>query len=223
MDIEEYSSLYESLSKIVGEKLPDLSMPSKFRNGLPTKDALVLVYLFKHMGKPISKSELTSVVRAFHPETNDVQQARHLGKQKGFYIISSTRGDLGIAAGVSSYSLKTLESAYPGFSVSRRSGELDFEALKLEYENRCATCGSPEGQRNFLNRSQITKLEEGHIDPRKPLDMNNCIPQCSICNRAYRDWFIFDDKGRVRDVNPESPRWRDRLRSDDDGWENLAK
>ena len=44
--------------------------------------------------KEVSKQELTDFIRQFYPETNDVQQARHLSKQKGYNIISGTRGDI---------------------------------------------------------------------------------------------------------------------------------
>ena len=50
-----------------------------------TKDALTLVYLAQDYPKTraISKSELTGFIRYYFPEVNDVQQARHLGAQKG--------------------------------------------------------------------------------------------------------------------------------------------
>jgi hypothetical protein len=29
------------------------------------------------------------------------------------------------------------------------------------------------------------------------------IPQCEECNRAYKDWFVFDNEGRVKTIaNP---------------------
>jgi len=32
---------------------------------------------------------------------------------------------------------------------------------------------------------------------------DNIIPQCQFCNRAYRNFWIFDNKGRVRNIaNP---------------------
>ena len=35
------------------------------------------------------------------------------------------------------------------------------------------------------------------MDPSKQLTDINCIPQCTICNKAFRDWWIFDSTGRV--------------------------
>lgn len=67
------------------------------KSGKFTKDALTLCYLAQNYPntKAISKNDLTSFVRQFYPDTTDVQQARHLAKQKGYYIISGTRGDIG--------------------------------------------------------------------------------------------------------------------------------
>ena len=52
-----------------------------------TKDALVLVYLYLKYKKIVSKDELTSFIQQYYPQTNDVQQARHLAQQKGWYIL----------------------------------------------------------------------------------------------------------------------------------------
>jgi hypothetical protein len=35
------------------------------------------------------------------------------------------------------------------------------------------------------------------MDPNKPLVAGNIIPQCQICNRAYKNYWVFDKKGRV--------------------------
>lgn len=58
-----------------------------------TKDALVLVYLAYDYPKTriVSKEELTKFVRSFYPATNDVQQARHLGAQAGWWIVAGGR------------------------------------------------------------------------------------------------------------------------------------
>lgn len=33
------------------------------------------------------------------------------------------------------------------------------------------------------------------------LSIDNTIPQCDFCNRASRDYFVFDNKGRVEKIN----------------------
>ena len=58
------------------------------KKGKYTKDALTLVYLAQGYPdtKVISKKELTEFIQKFYPDVLDVQQARHLGAQKGWFI-----------------------------------------------------------------------------------------------------------------------------------------
>ena len=51
-----------------------------------------------------------------------------------------------------------------------------------------------------LYPASITLLQQGHKDPSLPLTLNNTIPQCQFCNRASRNYFIFDNKGRVEKI-----------------------
>ena len=200
---------------VAGVRLPNLGPQSK-----PTKDAIVLATLCKYIRVPVSKLELTAVVRTYYPETSDVQQARHLSRQKGFFIISGQRGDGEYFAGVKvpsgAYCLVSLEEPYPqfdGISGPRSArGGADFQELKQKFDYRCATCGSKEGEPSFLNRAKTTVLQEGHMDPTKPLELENMIPQCDECNRAYKDKFIFDGNGRTSDINIGSAFWRKRYR-----------
>ncbi len=199
---EEIRIIYE-LVRVYWEKhLKDrgVKLPHLIKNGKYTKDGLVLVYLAKDYPKtrPVSKAELTQFIRSLYPDTNDVQQARHLARQKGWYIISSTRGNhLEIKIPKDSYLLVSLEEPYPGWTPHRKVGisDKDFERLKKIYNYRCATCGSEEGKPNLKNPRRITKLQRAHIDPKD--ESKGYIPQCDECNRAYRDWFVFDKLGRV--------------------------
>lgn len=150
VDIKEgYSSIVEYHNKYLKDK--GVLLPSLERNGTFTKDALVLVYLSHNYPntKVVTKKELTDFIRKYYPETNDVQQARHLGSQKGWYIISGTRKDnSSIKLKNGEYKLVSLTECYPGFTKARRVfGETDdyFEQLKEEYDYCCATCGSKEG------------------------------------------------------------------------------
>lgn len=178
-------------------------LPNLRRDGKFTKDALVLTYLAQ--GYPntvkVSKDELTDFIRRYDPSVNDVQQARHLAAQKGWYILSGTRKDnesLGLKAG--EYWLKNLTEHYPGFTHERReflAGDDYFESLKKQYDYRCATCGSKEGEPHRYWKNTITVLQKGHMNPSKPLEPGNIIPQCEKCNRADRNYWIYDEKGRV--------------------------
>lgn len=188
-----------------------VSLPSLRRDGKFTKDALVLTYLAQ--GYPntskVTKDELTDFIRQYYPEVNDVQQARHLGQQKGFYILSGTRKDnesLALGLLPKEYWLKTLELHYPGFTHERREykeGSDYFESLKQKYGYRCATCGSKEGEPNLRYPNTKTVLQMGHMDPSKPLKEGNIIPQCEKCNRPDRNYWVYDSKGRVTGIANE--------------------
>lgn len=193
--IEGYHKQYLSNK---GVKLPRLLSKGKF-----TKDALTLVYLCRNYPntKVVDKSELTAFIRKHYPDTNDVQQARHLAAQKGWYIASGTRKDnISLQLKPSEYKVITLEQSYPGFTHERRSyaeGDDFFEQLKKEYDYRCATCGSKEGEPHRYWKSTTTVLQKGHMDPTKPLEEGNIIPQCEKCNRPDRNYWVYDKKGRV--------------------------
>jgi len=192
--IEKYYNVY---LKSVGVKMPNLKTKGNF-----TKDTLVLTYLARGYPKTriVSKKDLTEYIRKYYPSVSDVQQARHLGKQKGWYILSGTRGDMGEKVPKGSYKLVSLEQPYPGFSPDFRSDapeEKFWQELKQKYGNSCSTCGSVEGQPNRNNKSVRTSLDKGHKDPTKPLGKNNIIPQCQICNRADKNNWVYDNKGRV--------------------------
>lgn len=99
--------------------------------------------------------------------------------------------------------LKTISEPYPSFKTLKRTETLNdstWDDLKKMYNYRCATCGSKEGDLNFLYPASTTHLQQGHKDPSKPLDLNNTIPQCPFCNRASRNYFVFDNKGRVEKI-----------------------
>ena len=181
-----------------GVKLPELKHAGKY-----TKDALALVYLAE--GYPntsiVSKTELTEFIKSFYPKTNDVQQGRHLGAQNGWFILSGTRNDnYSLKLKPGEYKLHSLKKPYPGYSPKRReytANEDNWEKLKAAYDYRCACCGSKENEPHRYWKNTLTKLEKGHKDPRKPLKAGNIIPQCGKCNRPDRNYWIYDNKGRV--------------------------
>jgi hypothetical protein len=187
----------------------DITLPKLERNGNYVKDSLALVYLAKDYPntKVVSKEELTSFFKIFYPDTNDVQQARHLSRQKGWYILSGQRGDItkeNIPSG--SYKLVTLEEVYPGFNSHRITTFTDdfWTDLKNVYNNRCASCGSKENEKNFINPSSTTQLQKGHMNPELPLEQGNIIPQCQECNRGDRNRWIYDERGRVVGITKEA-------------------
>lgn len=191
--IKQYHGKY---LKKFGVKLPKLHNG----DGKFTMNALVLIYL--SLGYPktqiVSKTELTNFVRNYYPEVNDVQQARHLGAQDGWWIVAGGRDNIVLDVKKGSYQLFTLEQPYPDFKKGHRiTNTGNFEKLKTQYGYRCATCGSREGEPHFHWSGTKTVLQKAHKDPNKPLESGNIIPQCQKCNRADRNRWVYDEKGRV--------------------------
>ena len=196
-NIESYHVKY---LKKLGVKIPGLYNSNKEF----TKDALVLVYLAYEYPKTriVTKSELTNFIRTYYPNVTDVQQARHLGAQKGWWIVAGGRDNIVLSLKSGEYQLYTLEQSYPSFKNDHRLVEIDSWAeIKVHYNLRCATCGSQENQPNLHWRETKTKLQKGHMDPKKPLIRGNIIPQCQKCNQADRDRWVYDEKGRVIKIN----------------------
>lgn len=194
---------HEKFLRRFGVKLPKLHDAQEDF----TKDALVLIYL--SLGypktKPVSKTELTHFVRSFYPDTPDVQQARHLGAQAGWYIVAGGRDNIVVSLKRGWYQLYTLEKPYPAFTQGHRVAETgDFSKLKRQYGFRCATCGSEEGKPHLHWPATKTKLQKAHMNPILPLVAGNLLPQCQKCNRADRNRWVYDAKGRVVKVaNPK--------------------
>ena len=201
----ELSNFHEKYLKKYGVKLAKLKNKGKY-----TKDALVLIYLYAHFQEPVSKEDLTNFLAQYGERPNDVQQARHLGQQKGWYVISGQRGDkectdFNVRSG--EYSLISVKSHYPNFTELKRTSNLsddEWELIKKSYNYRCATCGSVEGELNIHYPNKITRLQKGHKNPNKELTYNNIIPQCDECNMQDRNNFEYNDKGRVIKIaNPK--------------------
>lgn len=187
---------HERFLKRFGVKMPKLHNADETF----TKDALVLVYLSRGYPKTtsVSKTELTHFIRSFYPDTPDVQQARHLGAQSGWWIVAGGRDNIVASLPRGWYQLHTLEKPYPSFHLGHRiTGTADWALLKKQYGFRCATCGSEEGEPHLHWPATKTKIQISHKDPNKPLAAGNIIPQCQKCNRADRNRWVYDDKGRV--------------------------
>ncbi len=187
---------HEKYLKKLNVKLPKL----KDNNGKYTNNALVLVYL--SLGYPktkvVSKTEITQFIRKYYPDVNDVQQPRHLGAQDGWWIIAGGRDNIVLKVPKGAYQLYTLEEPYPDFKKGHRlSDTSNWEEIKASYGFRCATCGSQEGMPHLHWSGTKTILQKSHKDPNKPLVAGNIIPQCQKCNRADRNRWVYDDKGRV--------------------------
>jgi hypothetical protein len=183
-----------------------VKLPKKGSSG-----ALHLIFLKKHEGKLVHKDTISTFVNSVNPNAGKDQQVRHLSA-KGWYILNKgdklIREDKTVQSGF--HMLVTTESPKPNFlwRAYKRAGRVsaqNFEQLKVVYDFRCATCGSLEGKPHFLDQNQRTKLQQGHMDPHKQLTLDNSIPQCQICNQAYKDDFVFNIKGRIIAVASAGP------------------
>lgn len=107
---------YNEYLKKYGVQLPKL----KDKKGNYTKDALVLVYLARFYPNTVvvTKKELTQFIRKYYPDVNDVQQARHLGAQKGWFISAGGRDNVHVK-NKGEYKLISLEKPYPNFTHHR--------------------------------------------------------------------------------------------------------
>lgn len=184
-------------------KKHDVKLPNLFHSERYTLNALALVYFYRNMGNIVSKNDLTSFFRLMGFNPNDVQQGRHLANTSGWYIVSRTRGDLeAINRNLSNgdYMLISVTEPYPSYKSKKRIVDISdtsWEEIKNKYNYQCASCGSIEGEPNRFYPSTITELQKGHMDPSKLLNPGNIIPQCSKCNRPDRNYFIYDEFGRV--------------------------
>jgi len=168
---------------------------------------LQIVFLYKYAKCLVHKDAVSAFVRQYIPTAALDQQVRHLGSQLGWYVLN--RGnkipdtDESVPSGYNY--LVSIEIPNPkiiALAVKRagRVSARNFSELKIAYSNKCATCGIEEGKQD-PRTGGIVSLQQGHMDPRKPLTLSNTIPQCAYCNQTYLDYFCFNEHGRVISVN----------------------
>ena len=168
---------------------------------------LQLIFLYKHIHCFVHKDMVSEFVRKYKPNAALDQQVRHLGTQLLWYVLNKSAKvpdrDEKVPSGYNY--LVSIETPNPKAVATalKRSGRLaaqNFEDLKIVYGCKCATCGIEEGKKDIRNEL-IVSLQQGHMNPRKPLTLDNTIPQCQYCNQQYLDYFCFNEHGRVVAVN----------------------
>lgn len=162
----------------------------------------ILMHAFKHhKGEWLHKDFIGEITVGLLPRLGRDQQVRHL-KRDGWNVESrGARGE---------HRITDPYRPHPDYvnAQQRRISQItatDFEELKAKTGHRCLTCGAIEGEPNPRYGGDPVILQQGHRDPEKALTMDNIIPQCQYCNRGYRDYFTFDEKGRVRAVASIEP------------------
>ena len=155
---------------------------------------LQLIYLRARMGEACEKNDVGRFVQVYVPGASLDQQVRHW-KRDGWNV--QGRG------GVDGSGRKLPASHYcliPGISpefMSQRTRDLgrvavtDWESLKDLYEHKCGVCGAAN-----------VPLEQGHLDPRKELTIDNMIPICNSCNLWQLNRFVLNENGRPVAVLP---------------------
>lgn len=168
---------------------------------------LQLIFLYNYAKRLVHKDAVSAFVRKYYPDAALDQQVRHLGSQYGWYVLNKGNPipDTGEKVPSGYNYLVSIETPNPKIIAValKRAGRLaarNFEELKIAYGNKCATCGIAEGIRDIRDNT-IVSLQQGHMDPRKPLSLKNTIPQCGYCNQTYQDYFCFNEYGRVISVN----------------------
>lgn len=159
--------------------------------------SIQLAVLYYYEGETVNKNLISEICQRDAPHLAADQQVRHL-KRDGWHL-----------TGRGSHALDPYKVS-PEFETDkrRRQGTLnasDFEDLKEVFDYKCASCGAEEGKTNSRYGDDIVELQRGHKDPYKPMTMDNIIPQCQFCNRAYRGDYVFDDKGRVSHIADVRP------------------
>ena len=118
ISIKQIQSLYTELATAHARWLTKhgVSLPKLQSANRLTQSAVALVGLYTQLGKPVSKDELTEFVRHYAPGARDLQEGRHLGSQRGWHVLSASRGDKGtIKWPRDSYGLMAVDSTLPGW------------------------------------------------------------------------------------------------------------
>ncbi len=168
-----------------------------------TQKQLWLIYLKRFQRQLVHKDEVSSFVQDRMPGAGRDQQVRHLAAD-GWYVLNKgdKLPDVDEKVKPGWHMLVSTEMPKPTFihkALKRigRIGATDFATLKAAYDFRCVNCGSQEGKPHRYEKTKVTVLHQGHMDPDIGLSLSNTVPQCEVCNTFYKDNFVFDDKGRI--------------------------
>lgn len=172
-----------------------LSMPRK-----NSKQYYALFFFWLNKNKVVSKKQAEQFAREhFCINPGDWQALRHLGKQFGFDIKQSPHMHNGTELKKGEYLFVGFDTInfYYNDSKRKETTDLDFDTIKNNFDNCCASCGSKEGEKHRYTQT-TTRLEKGHKDPLIEMSNDNIVPQCSYCNKKFANKFILDDRGQPK-------------------------
>jgi hypothetical protein len=118
VSIPRIETLYREIEAAHSRRLArhGVTLPRLKSSNSLTQSAVALVGLYSVLGTPVTKDELTEFVRRYAPGARDLQEGRHLGKQRGWHVLSAARNDLGTSGWPrDSYGLMTVETPFPGW------------------------------------------------------------------------------------------------------------
>lgn len=215
MDAKEAQQIFRQIEKDFEKNLKEhkVKLP-----GYNTNYYFQLVFLYKNKGKFIHKDVVSEFVKTMNTKAGSDCQVRQLAQQ-GWYVLVKNDEVPGTTLKTPSgyHTLFTTDEAKPSYllALDKRKSRLEaktFEELKKIYNNKCATCGAVEGKKHPREINKIVVLQQGHMNPRKELTIQNSIPQCESCNGTYKNYFIFNKNGRIISIsNPQFV-----LKSEDD-------
>ena len=176
----------------------DVKCPSTSKYS-DTQKAMWLSMLYLNRDREVDKNEMSALAKRDMPHLAADQQVRHL-KRDGWHLKGS-------------HGKHKLDPYNPSPEFRNKSARnkarleaSSFDEIKKAFSFRCATCGAKEGRPDPRYGDDHVQLQQGHQDPAKSGgDLKNIIPQCQFCNRAYRNDYEFDEKGRVRAVASPAP------------------
>ena len=194
------------VKKLWREDLPEDCNDDDFVSLLDAKE-LQLIFLYKHLNCFVHKDMVSGFVRRFIKNAALDQQVRHLGTQYFWYVLNKgvkvPNADISVPSGYNylvSIEVPNPKAVAQALKRAGRLGAKNFVELKLAYGGKCATCGIEEGKKDSRNE-ELVVLQQGHMNPRNSLTLENTIPQCQYCNQTYKDYFLFNEHGRVIAVN----------------------
>lgn len=168
---------------------------------------LQMIFLYKYKNCFVHKDLVSEFVRNHKPDAGLDQQVRHLGSQNYWYVLNKNAKvpdtEEVVPSGYNylvSIEIPNPKAVKTALKRANRNSAKSFLELKYVYANQCATCGLEEGKTDWRTGKKV-KLQQGHMDPRRDLTLDNTIPQCEYCNQTYLDYFRFDENGRVVAVN----------------------
>jgi hypothetical protein len=196
--IEDAEKLYQQFCADWAANLEQLGVIKPPEWG--TSASMLFTYAYANIGRPFKGNDAVDWCNRLGCAVRDPQILRHMSNGYGY----NARGRSGLLPNgtkvkMGEYALVNMTEIAPGWKGHRQNllQKGDWTDIKAAYNYRCVCCGSREGQANHRKPGTMTVLEQGHMDPKKPLGPGNIIPQCQICNKPYRDNVVFTSEGYV--------------------------